>query len=98
LIPCFKVFSGGETNQYRLWRSVHQNLQEPKIDGYVFWDQNMRIVFDIYSPISLTGVDKIKDLSIICIYIIFLMFDIHRANKRWLKVEVIHATNDMTEV
>jgi hypothetical protein len=32
--------------------SVPQNLQGPKIDGYVFWDQNLPIVFDVYWPIS----------------------------------------------
>jgi hypothetical protein len=50
--------------------SVHQNLQESKIDSYVFWDQNLCIVFDAYSPISLTGIDKVKHLSIIYIHII----------------------------
>jgi hypothetical protein len=79
--------------------SVHQNLQESKIDGYVFWDQNLCIVLDAYSPISLTGIDKIKYLSIIYvhihihIHIILLIFIIHRANRPWLKVEVIHATS-----
>jgi hypothetical protein len=72
--------------------SAYQNLQGPKIDGYVFWDQNLRIVFDADSPISLTGIDKIKHLSIIYIHIILLIFIIHRANRPWLKVEVIHAT------
>jgi hypothetical protein len=46
---------------------VHQNLQEPKIDGYVFWDQNLCIVYDAYSRISPTDIDKIKHLSIIYI-------------------------------
>jgi hypothetical protein len=66
-------------------------LQKPKTDGYIFWDQNLWIVFDAYSPISLTGIDKIKHLSIIYIHIILLIFMIHRANRQWLKVEVIHA-------
>jgi hypothetical protein len=35
------------------------------------------IVFDAHSPISLTGIDKIKRLSIICIHVIFLIFIIH---------------------
>jgi hypothetical protein len=47
--------------------SIHQNLQEAKIDGYVFWDQNLCIVSDAHSPISLTGIDKVKYLSIIYI-------------------------------
>jgi hypothetical protein len=72
--------------------SAHQNLPEPKNDGYVFWDQNLCIVFDTHSPISLTGIDKIKHLSSICIHIIFLIFIIHRPTRTWLKVEVIHAT------
>jgi hypothetical protein len=67
-------------------------LQQPKIDGYVFWDQNLGIVLDANSPISLTGVDSIKHLSIIYIRIILLIFIIHQTNKLWLKVEVIHAT------
>jgi hypothetical protein len=67
-------------------------LQEPKIDGYVFWDQNLCIVFNAYSSISLTGIDKIKHLSSICIHIILLIFTIHQASRSWLKVEVIHAT------
>jgi hypothetical protein len=50
--------------------SIHQNLQEPEIDGYVLWDQNLCIVFDAHSPISLTGIDKIKHSSIIYIHII----------------------------
>jgi hypothetical protein len=58
--------------------SVHQNLQELKIDGYVFWDQNLCIVFDAHSAISLTGIDQIKHLSIIRIHIIFLMFIIQQ--------------------
>jgi hypothetical protein len=41
-----------------------------QIDGYVFWDQNLCIVSDAHSPISLTGIDKIKHLSIIHIHII----------------------------
>jgi hypothetical protein len=73
--------------------SVHQNLQERKIDGYVCWDQNLCIVVDAYSPISLTGIDKIKHLSIIYIHIISLIFVIHRTNRPWLKIEVIHATS-----
>jgi hypothetical protein len=72
--------------------SVHQNLQEPKTDDYVFWDHNLRIVFDAYSPIPSTGIDKIKDLSIICIHILFLIFIVHQASRPWLKVEFIHAT------
>jgi hypothetical protein len=59
---------------------------------FCFWDQNLCILFDAYSPISLTGIDKIKHLSIIYIYIIFLIFIIHQASRPWLKVEVIHAT------
>jgi hypothetical protein len=57
-----------------------------------FWDQNLCIVSDDYSPISSTGIDKIKHLSIIYIHIILLIFIIHRTNRPWLKVEVIHAT------
>jgi hypothetical protein len=70
-------------------------LQGPKIDGYVFWDQNLRIVFDADLPISLTGIDKIKHLYIIYIHIniILLIFIIHRANRPWLEVEAIHATS-----
>jgi hypothetical protein len=73
--------------------SLHQNFQEPKIDDYVFWDQNLCIVSDANSPISLTGIDKIKHSSIIYIHIIFLIFLFHRANRLWLKAEVIHATS-----
>jgi hypothetical protein len=72
--------------------SVHQDLEGPRIHGYVFWDQNACIVFDAYSPISSTGIDKTKDLSIICLHIIFLIFLIHHTNRPWLKLEVIHAT------
>jgi hypothetical protein len=67
-------------------------FQFTKIDGYVFWDQNVCIVSDAYSPISSTGIDKIKHLSITCLYIMFLIFTIHRANRPWLTVEVIHTT------
>jgi hypothetical protein len=73
--------------------SVHQNLQEPKFDDDVFWDQNLCIVFDAHSPIYLTGIDKIQHLSSICINIIVLTFAIHRTNRPWRKIEVIHATN-----
>jgi hypothetical protein len=72
--------------------SVHQNLQEPKIDGHVFWDQNLCIGFDAHLPTSLTTIDKIKHLSIICIKIIFLILIIHQTGRPWLKGEVIHAT------
>jgi hypothetical protein len=72
--------------------SAHQNLQDPKTDGYALWNQNLYIVFDPSSHISSTGIDKIKQLSIICIRIIFLIFHIHRANSPWLRVEVIHVT------
>jgi hypothetical protein len=78
----------------RYWGvSVHHYLQEFKTDGYVFWDQNVCIVSDADSPISLTGIDKIKHLSIIYIHIriILLIFIIHQANRLWFKVEVIHA-------
>jgi hypothetical protein len=69
-----------------------QNLQEPKIDGYLFWDQNLWVVLDASLGISSTGIDKIRDLSIIYIQIIFLIFNNHRANRPWLKPTVIHAT------
>jgi hypothetical protein len=59
--------------------SVHQNLQEPKTDGCVFWDQNLCIVCDAHSPMSLTGIDKIQHLSSICIHVILLRFIIHQA-------------------
>jgi hypothetical protein len=72
--------------------SVHQNLREPKIDGYAFWDQNLCVVFDAHSPRSLIGIDRIKHLSVISIHIMFLIFMIHQANIPCLKVEVIHAT------
>jgi hypothetical protein len=72
--------------------SVHQYLQERKIDGYVFWGQNLCIVFEARSPRSSTGIDKIKALSFICIYVIFLIFIIDRQNRIWPKVQVIHAT------
>jgi hypothetical protein len=74
--------------------SVHKNLQEPKTDGYIFWDQNLGIVFDAHLPISLTGVDKIQHLSSICSHIILLIFTIHQASRPWLKVEVILRQND----
>jgi hypothetical protein len=67
-------------------------VQDPKIDGFGFWDQSLCVVFDADSPISSTGIDKIKDLSILCIKIIFTIFIIHRANRPWLKGEVVHAT------
>jgi hypothetical protein len=66
--------------------SVHQNSQEPKIDGYVSWDQNSCIVFDARSPISSNSIDIIKLLYIICIHIIFLIFVIHPTNSTWLKL------------
>jgi hypothetical protein len=71
---------------------VHKELQEPRTDGYVFGNQNLCMVFDAHSPISLTGIDKSQHLSSICIHIILLIFAIHQANRSWLKVEVIHAT------
>jgi hypothetical protein len=67
-------------------------LQANKIDGYVFWDQNLCIVFDAYPPVSSTGIDKIKHLSIIRIQIMVLIFIAPRVNIPWLKVDVIHAT------
>jgi hypothetical protein len=73
--------------------SIYQNLQEAKTDGYAFWDQDLCIVFDTHSPISLTGIDKLKHSSSIYIHIILLMFIIHQANRPWLKVKVIHATS-----
>jgi hypothetical protein len=72
--------------------SVHQDLQGRKSNVCIFWDQNLCVVFDAHSPISLTGIDKIQHLSSICIYIILLRFTIHQASRSWLKVEVIHAT------
>jgi hypothetical protein len=72
--------------------SVHQNLQAPKTDGYVIWDQNLCMVFDAYVPISLTGIDKSQHLFSVCMHIILLIFAIHQASRPWLKVEVIHAT------
>jgi hypothetical protein len=62
--------------------SVPQNLQEPKTDGYVFWDQNLCIIFDAHSPISLTGIDKIQYLSSICIHIILLIFTIYHSSSK----------------
>jgi hypothetical protein len=79
-VRAFKFLARPKKVQHRNWReSVHQNLQQPKIDGYVFWDQNLCIVFDAHSPISLTGIDKIKHLYIIDIHIhiILLIFIIH---------------------
>jgi hypothetical protein len=72
--------------------SVDQNVQEPKIDGCVLWDQDLRLVFDAYSPVAPTGIDELKHLYVICIHIIFRIFIIHRANRPWLKVEVVHVT------
>jgi hypothetical protein len=72
--------------------SVHQNLEGPKIDGYLFWDQNVCIVFDASSPIPSSGIDKVKHLPLTCIHIILLIFAIHRANRPWFKGQVIHAT------
>jgi hypothetical protein len=92
--PCFQGTCGtGFRRQSASCRSS-QKFATAKTDGSVFWDQNFCIVFDARSPISLTGIDKIKYLSIIYIYIhiILLIFIIHRTNRSWLKVEVIHAT------
>jgi hypothetical protein len=40
--------------------SVHQNLQQPKIDVCFFEDQSFRIVSDAFSPIFPTTVNKRK--------------------------------------
>jgi hypothetical protein len=61
--------------------SVHQNLPEPKIGGYLFWDQNLYIVFDASSPRCSSGSDKVKHISLIYIHVIFVTFTIHRANR-----------------
>jgi hypothetical protein len=58
---------------------------------FCFWDENLCIVFDASSPLSSTRIDKIKQLSIMCICIIFLVLIIPWANISCLKVEVIHA-------
>jgi hypothetical protein len=73
---------------------VHRHLQGPKIDGYVFWAQNLCIVLDGYSPISSTVIDKIKELSSICIRIMFLILVIHQANSPWLKLKLFMRQND----
>jgi hypothetical protein len=40
--------------------SVHQNLPVPKIDDRLFCGQNLYIVFDHCSPISVIAIDEIK--------------------------------------
>jgi hypothetical protein len=72
--------------------SVHENLQAPKIDGCIFWDENLCIVFDAFPPISSACIDKIRHLYNVYIFIIFVMFILPLANTPLLKVEGIHAT------
>jgi hypothetical protein len=57
------------------------------IDGYVFWDQNFCIVLDAYSPISLTGIDKIKHLSIIYIYILVPIINIYYSSSKQIMAQ-----------
>jgi hypothetical protein len=72
--------------------SVHQNLQGPKIDRSVFWVENLCIVFDAHSPVSSTGIDQIKQLSIIFIHIIFIIFLLPPPNTRFLQGEAFPST------
>jgi hypothetical protein len=72
-------------------------LQEPKTDGYVFWDQNLCIVFDAHSPIALTGIDKIQHLSSIYIHIILLIFAIyHSSSKQAMAQSISYSCDKLT--
>jgi hypothetical protein len=61
----------------------------PKIDGCVFWDQNLCIVFDAYSPISSSCIGQIKKSSIIFNHVIFVIFFLPSPNIRVLHGKVI---------
>jgi hypothetical protein len=77
------------------WRqvvSVQQNLQGLKIRDRLAWAQNACSDVDTYSSISQTGIDEIKDLSIISIHIIFVMFTDPRPNILLHQGEVIPVT------
>jgi hypothetical protein len=54
--------------------------------------QSLCIVFDVFSPIFPTGMDKIEYLSIIHIQIRFAIFGIVPPNTQLFKGEIIQAT------
>jgi hypothetical protein len=71
--------------------SVHQNLQELKIDVRFFSDQSFGIVSDAFSPISPTTMNKTKWLSILFIQLSLIIFEISSLNIQLFKREVIPA-------
>jgi hypothetical protein len=81
-----------DSNHFNRKVSVHQDFQGLKIDNHFFCDQNLHIVFDAVSPISPTGINEIKNVSIIIIQLRLLIFDISPLNIQLLKAEIILAT------
>jgi hypothetical protein len=61
-------------------------------DDCLFWAQNLRIVLLADTPISSTGMDEIRYLSIIFLYVIFIIFGLHPSNVKLLQEHLIRAT------
>jgi hypothetical protein len=79
-----KKFSAGRFQLAK--RATAQNPRSP------FLASKSEYLFDPYSPLSSTGIDEVKSLSILFIHIMFLIAVFPLPNSRFLQGEVISAT------